>query len=230
MYERCGSSGWQLLELPLKCNQNQNQCSLWHLAILRVTEILCSFRLVLQEKTGKEIPESSRIQSLEKVFSNQLALSDAKYIILRLLNRGGIVDLPLLRIILAIYQKSLEPSFREVIYFASLTASGTLLQWLLACQNFTLDSEDLFCCYKRKKWCSNKHKGHTLKNFNFLGYDLYAYCQITIFVNELIFFVMLVFWSWFDFWYLQYSKVLSQFFLAFCSILVAFHDKSIYIL
>ena len=35
---------------------------------------------------------------------------------------------------------------------ASLVASRTLLQWLLACLNFTLDSEDLFCWYKWKEW------------------------------------------------------------------------------
>ena len=32
------------------------------LTILGVTEILCSFRLVLEGKTGKEIPESSRLK------------------------------------------------------------------------------------------------------------------------------------------------------------------------
>ena len=54
-------------------------------------------------------------------------------------------------------QKSREPSFWEVMdYFvllayASLAASRTLLQQLLACLNFTLDSEDLFCWYKQKK-------------------------------------------------------------------------------
>ena len=37
-----------------------------------VTEILCSFRLVLKEKTGKEIPESSSgLVFLEKVFTKQ---------------------------------------------------------------------------------------------------------------------------------------------------------------
>ena len=36
------------------------------LTILGVTEILCSFRLVLEGKTGKEIPESSRSEFLEK--------------------------------------------------------------------------------------------------------------------------------------------------------------------
>ena len=65
------------------------------------------------------------------------------------LNRGGIADLPLLRTLLAIRQKSREPSFWEVmdsfvlLAYASLAASRTLLQRLLACLNFTLDSEDL---------------------------------------------------------------------------------------
>ena len=36
------------------------------LIILGVTEILCSFKLVLQRKTGKEIAESSRLEFLEK--------------------------------------------------------------------------------------------------------------------------------------------------------------------
>ena len=39
-----------------------------------------------------------------------------------------------------------------LVAYASLTASITLLQQLLAYVNFTLDSEDLFCCYKQKKW------------------------------------------------------------------------------
>ena len=65
-------------------------------------------------------------------------------------------DLPLLRTLLAIHQKSREPSFREVMdYFvllayASLTASRTLLQRLLASLNFTLKSENLSFRYKRK--------------------------------------------------------------------------------
>ena len=35
------------------------------LTILGVMDILCSFRLVLEGKTGKEIPESSRLEFLE---------------------------------------------------------------------------------------------------------------------------------------------------------------------
>ena len=58
---------------------------------------------------------------------------------------------------MAIRQKSQEPSFWEVmdcfvlLAYASLTASRTLLQRLLACLNFILDSEDLSFWYKQKK-------------------------------------------------------------------------------
>ena len=99
-----------------------------------VTEILCSFKLVLQGKTGKEIPELSRLEFLEKFSANNLALSDAEDNTYRTLNRGGIADLTLLRTLLAICQKSREPSFWEVmdsfllIAYASLAASQTLLQ------------------------------------------------------------------------------------------------------
>ena len=72
----------------------------------------------------------------------------------RPLNRGGIEDLFLLRTLLAIRQKSREPSLWEVmdsfvlLAYASLAASRTFLQQLLACLNFTLESEDLFFWYK----------------------------------------------------------------------------------
>ena len=46
------------------------------LNILGVTKI-CSFRLVLEGKIGKEIPESSRLEFLEKFLANNFALSDA---------------------------------------------------------------------------------------------------------------------------------------------------------
>ena len=127
------------------------------LTILEVMKILCSFRLVLEGKTDKEIPESSRFEFLEKFLANNFALSDAEDNTSGPLNRVGIADLPLLRTLLAICQKSQEPSFWEVmnsfvlVAYASLAASRTLLQRLLACLNFTLDSEDLFCWYKQKK-------------------------------------------------------------------------------
>ena len=104
------------------------------LPILGVTEILCSFRLVLEGKTGKEIPESSRLEFLEKFSVNNFALSDAEDNTYGPLNRQGIADVLLLRILLAICQKSPVPSFWEVIdslvllAYASLAASRTLLQ------------------------------------------------------------------------------------------------------
>ena len=104
------------------------------------------------------IPESSRLESLEKFSANNLALSDAEDNTSRRLNRGSITDLHLLRTLLAIRQKSWGPSFWEVmdsfvlLAYGSLAASRTLLQQLLACLNFTLESEDLSFWYKRKKW------------------------------------------------------------------------------
>ena len=76
------------------------------LIILGVTEILRSFKLVLEGKTGKEIPDSSRLEFLEKFSANNFALSDAEDNTSGPLNRGGIADLPLLRTLLAIRQKS----------------------------------------------------------------------------------------------------------------------------
>ena len=104
------------------------------LTILGVIEILCSFRLVLEEKTGKEIPESSRLEILEKFLANNFASSDAEHNTSGSLNRGGIADLALLRTILAIHQKSRGPSFWEVIdsfvllAYVSLEASVTFSQ------------------------------------------------------------------------------------------------------
>ena len=126
------------------------------LTILVVIEI-CSFRLVLKEETGKEIPKSSRLEFLEKFLANNFALSEAEDNTSGPLNREGIADLPLLRTLLAIHQKSREPSFWEVmdsfvlLAYASLAASRTLLQRLLACLNFTLELEDLSFWYKQKK-------------------------------------------------------------------------------
>ena len=76
------------------------------LIILRVEEILCSFRLVLEEKTGKEIPESSRLEFLEKFLANNFALLDVEDKTFGKLNRGDLADLLLLRTLIAIYQKS----------------------------------------------------------------------------------------------------------------------------
>ena len=106
------------------------------LTILGVIEILRSFRLVLEGKTGKEIPESSRLEFLGKLLGNNFALSEAENNTSGPMNRKRIADFPLLRILLAIPQKSPEPSFWEVmesfvlVAYANLAASRTLLQCL----------------------------------------------------------------------------------------------------
>ena len=80
-------------------------------------EILCNFRLVLKGKTGKEIPESSRLEFLEKFLTSNFALSDAEDNTSGSLNKGVITDLPLLRTLLTIRQNSQELSFWEVMDF-----------------------------------------------------------------------------------------------------------------
>ena len=129
------------------------------LTILGVMEILCTFRLVLEGKTGKEVPESSRFEFLEKFLANNFALSDAEDTTSGSLNRGSIADLPLLRTLLAIRQKSQEPSFWEMmdsfvlVAYASLAALRTFLQQLIACLNFTLDLELISMNYGSSTSC-----------------------------------------------------------------------------
>ena len=134
---------------------NQDQMSLTtiitFLTILGVTKILCSYRLVLQGKTGKETPESSRLE----FSANNFALSDAEDNS-RPLNRGGIADLPFENTI-GNSPKVLQAKFLGsdglfcFISTCNLAASRTFLQQLLACLHFTLDSEYLSFWYKQKK-------------------------------------------------------------------------------
>ena len=111
------------------------------LTILGVTEILCSFRLVLERKTFEEIPKSSRLEFLENFLGNNFALPDAENKTSGLVNRGGIADLRFWEVM---------DSFILLAY-ATSAASRTLLQRLLAYLNFNLDLKDLFCWYKQKK-------------------------------------------------------------------------------
>ena len=46
------------------------------MTFLAILNILCSFILVLEGKTGKEIPKSSNLEFLEKFWGNSIALSD----------------------------------------------------------------------------------------------------------------------------------------------------------
>ena len=85
------------------------------LTILKIMEILCSFTLALEGKTGKEMPESSRLQFVETFLANNFVLSGVEGNTSGSLNRRGIAELPLLRTLLAIRQKSREPRFWEVM-------------------------------------------------------------------------------------------------------------------
>ena len=96
------------------------------LTILRVMEILCSFRLILEGKTGKEMSQSSRLEFVEKFLANNFALSSAEGSTSGSLNRRALVELPLLRTLLAIRQKSREPSFWEVMNSFVLVAYANL--------------------------------------------------------------------------------------------------------
>ena len=73
---------------------NKSRFVMTFLTILGIMKI-CSFRLVLEGKTGKEITESSRLDFIEKFSANNFALSDAGDNTSALLNRGGIAGLPL---------------------------------------------------------------------------------------------------------------------------------------
>ena len=73
------------------------------------------FQISSRRENRQRDPESSRLEFKEKFSGNNFALSDAEDNTSGLLNRGGIADLPLLRTLLAILQKSREPSFWEVM-------------------------------------------------------------------------------------------------------------------
>ena len=110
-----------------------------------------SFRLVLGDKTGKEIPKSSRLEFLEKFLASNFALPDAEDNTGRSLNRVDIANLTFFEKIINSSMK--VPRFKFLgsdglfcfIIICKFAASGTLLHRLLACLNFTLVSEDFFC-------------------------------------------------------------------------------------
>ena len=73
------------------------------------------FQINSKGKIAKEIPESLRLEFLEKFLAKNFALSKAEDNTSRQLNRGGIADLPLLRTLSPIRQKSREPRFWKVM-------------------------------------------------------------------------------------------------------------------
>ena len=120
MYE---SSGSQFFKTTTRIQPQLDNFDDWRfvmtfLTILGVTEILCNFRLVLEENTGKEM----------QFLANNFALSDAENNTSVPLNTGGTADLPLLKTILVIRQKSWQPHFWYVMgsFVLSVYASWQL--------------------------------------------------------------------------------------------------------
>ena len=83
------------------------------------------------------MPQSSRLVLLEKFLANNFVFSDVEDSTSVPLNRGGMANLTLLRILLAIRQMSRDSGFWELmdsfvlLAYTSLAASRTLLQRLL---------------------------------------------------------------------------------------------------
>ena len=103
------------LEPPLEYYQDQtplmNQGWLWPFQPSWNYRNIMKFRITSGRETGKKTSESSGLGFLEKFLANNFALSDAQDNTSEPLNRRGIADLPLLRTLLTICQKSREPSF-----------------------------------------------------------------------------------------------------------------------
>ena len=91
MYESLGSQFFRTTT-GIKPEPGAFDESRFVMTFLTTLEILCSFRLVLEEKRGKEIPKSSRLEFLEKFLASNFDLSDAKGNTSGMLNRGGIAD------------------------------------------------------------------------------------------------------------------------------------------
>ena len=95
---------------------NQNELYFLHLIDI-LNDLLLSFRLVLEGKTGKQITELSRLEFFEKNLANNFAVSDAEHNISGKLNRGGKADSPFFKILLAIRQKFQKQIFWYVKHF-----------------------------------------------------------------------------------------------------------------
>ena len=97
---------------------------------LRVTRRLCNLKLVIEGKTGKQIPESSGLD----FSANDFALSDAAKKTSDPLSRGCTADLPLLEALLAICTKNTKSHVNPKCKFGSCKSHSTLITSLSECQ------------------------------------------------------------------------------------------------
>ena len=114
MYE---SSGSQFFKTTTNIQSgpdafDESRLVITFLTTLGITEILCSFRLVLEKKAGKETLQRVSSRSVKRVFTIRVVrkIFSKQKNTYRPLNRGGITYLLLLRTLLVICQKSQEPS------------------------------------------------------------------------------------------------------------------------
>ena len=120
---------------------------------LRVNRNIIQFQISSRRENKPRDYWVTKIRVPRKNLSNNFALSDAEVNIFGPSNRGGIADLPCLRTLLAILQKSPESQlFGEwwtlfLLSYASQAGSRTFLEQLLVCLNFTLDSEVILMSY-----------------------------------------------------------------------------------
>ena len=94
-----------------------------------------------------------------------------------------------MRTLLAVHLKSKELSFWEMIdlfiflAYLSLAASRTLLERLLSCLNFTLDSKYLFYRYKQRKWFMWVMAALSTKCCHIFGKELYRFVHYFTLIN-----------------------------------------------
>ena len=79
------SSGSQLFKTATRIqsglgNFEESRLGMVHFTVFRFTGILCSFRLALEGKTNKKIPESSRLYFSEKISAKNVAVPSTKNI------------------------------------------------------------------------------------------------------------------------------------------------------
>ena len=74
MYESSGSEFFRITTGIQSGSEafDESKFIMTFFTILEVMEILCSFRLVLEGKAGKKIPDSSRLVFLENFLANNL--------------------------------------------------------------------------------------------------------------------------------------------------------------
>ena len=113
------------------------------LTILGVSEILCSFRLVIKGETGKKIPESSRLEFLEKysvkILFYQMQKTTPLGCWIEEFSRFTFFENTISNSSKVLRAKFLEKDgLFYLLAYASFTASRTFLQQLLACLNFRI--------------------------------------------------------------------------------------------